>query len=160
MEQVPPCSILYQRPVSPGFKHTFRLRQVFARSTYSQSAVQVFLSWRGTLPAMAYYPDLPLHKSHCCDTRTTEPCQGSRAGGFHLSSNRLMFSMPAQVRSFIYGIIPSTPAACCCSRLSGGRDSKAPSLPLSSLITAGLLLLWSNTCVTPPRAPLGCLVLP
>lgn len=72
----------------PVSTHTFDCSRLSLVRHNSQSAVRVFLSWRGTLPAMAYLPDLPLHESHRCDTCATERCLRSQAGGFHLSSYR------------------------------------------------------------------------
>ena len=75
----------------PVSTHTFDCSRLSLVRQNSQSAVRVFLSWRGTWPAMAYLPDLPLHKSHRCDTCTTNVATslGWRFPSYFLLAQRL-----------------------------------------------------------------------
>lgn len=154
----------------PVSTHTFDCSRLSLVRQNSQSAVRVFLPWRGTLPAMAYLPDLPLHEPHRCDTCATERCLRSQAGGFHLSSYWPTFSVPAQVRSFAVG--SSHRPLQRISAATGYQEAEIPKrLPYLNQLSSPLaycvkqhthLSAYSPflVFVTFPRTPRGCLVLP
>ena len=137
----------------------------------SQSAFRVFLSRHGTSPIVAYLSDLPLHQLCCHRTCTAKPCQGSQAGGFHLSSCWLTFSVPAQVCSYLMG--SSHPPPQRHSAVTDYQEAEIPKrLPYPNKLSSPLACrpYWTHThlsayshkphgFVISPRTPRGCLVL-